>query len=178
MSKSFFRLTIFSTARNGFFLLSGCHESLVLYFFSFPTVENRFPPDDEQILKNTNSVRSVYSFKFQSSTRNFPFFSRYVQLQQMLKVILSSFKNLRGIVRRAKVGIGAKSVFTDSCDYVVKADSSSKIFQPTKWLFSIFLQLHLTTEAMGTGGLRAYSLSHSDKVNAGAKPAKCTSASL
>ena len=36
----------------------------------------------------------------------------------------------------------------------------------------------LTTEALGTGGLRAYSLSHSDKVNAGAKPAKCTSASL
>lgn len=36
----------------------------------------------------------------------------------------------------------------------------------------------LTTEAMGIGGLRAYSLSHSDKVNAGAKPAKCTSASL
>ena len=33
----------------------------------------------------------------------------------------------------------------------------------------------LTTEAMGTGGLRAYSLSHSDKANAGAKPAKCTS---
>ena len=29
----------------------------------------------------------------------------------------------------------------------------------------------LTTEAMGTGGLRAYSLSHSDKVNAGAKAA-------
>ena len=36
----------------------------------------------------------------------------------------------------------------------------------------------LTTEAMGTGGLREHSLSHSDKANAGAKPAKCTSASL
>ena len=41
-----------------------------------------------------------------------------------------------------------------------------------------FSNLLLTTEAMGTGGLRAYSLSHSDKANAGAKPAKCTSASL
>jgi hypothetical protein len=41
-----------------------------------------------------------------------------------------------------------------------------------------FFGLLPTTEAMGTGGLRAYSLSHSDKVNAGAKPAKCTSASL
>ena len=41
-----------------------------------------------------------------------------------------------------------------------------------------FFGLRTTTEAMGTGGLRAYSLSHGDKVNAGAKPAKCTSASL
>ncbi|MCE5330784.1 MAG: hypothetical protein LLF95_01450 [Bacteroidales bacterium] len=32
----------------------------------------------------------------------------------------------------------------------------------------------ITTEAMGTGGLRERSLSHSDKVNAGAEPAKCT----
>ena len=36
----------------------------------------------------------------------------------------------------------------------------------------------LTTEAMGTGDLRAVSLSQSDQVKAGAKPAKCTSASL
>jgi hypothetical protein len=42
----------------------------------------------------------------------------------------------------------------------------------------LFLGLQLTTEAMGTGGLREHSLSHRDKVNAGAKPAKCTSASL
>jgi hypothetical protein len=44
--------------------------------------------------------------------------------------------------------------------------------------FFLFFGLLVTTEAMGTGGLRAYSLSHSDKANAGAKPAKCTSASL
>jgi hypothetical protein len=50
----------------------------------------------------------------------------------------------------------------------------SKVFH----IYFIFFGLLLTTEAMGTGGLRAYSLSHSDKVNAGAKPAKCTSASL
>ena len=35
----------------------------------------------------------------------------------------------------------------------------------------------LTTEAMGIGGLREHLLSWNDKVNAGAKPAKCTSAS-
>ena len=54
--------------------------------------------------------------------------------------------------------------------------SSLKLYAILVSLF--FLNLLLTTEAMGTGGLRAYSLSHSDKVNAGAKPAKCTSASL
>ncbi len=42
----------------------------------------------------------------------------------------------------------------------------------------IFLLCCLTTEAMGLGGLRANFLSQSDKVNAGAKPAKCTEASL
>ena len=40
-----------------------------------------------------------------------------------------------------------------------------------------FLLLPLTTEAMGIGGLREHSLSWNDKVNAGAKTAKCTSAS-
>jgi hypothetical protein len=33
------------------------------------------------------------------------------------------------------------------------------------------------TMSIGTGGLRAYFLSWNDKGNAGAKPAKCTSAS-
>jgi hypothetical protein len=41
----------------------------------------------------------------------------------------------------------------------------------------IFFELPLTTEAMGIGGLREYSLSWNDKVNAGAKPPECTSAS-
>jgi hypothetical protein len=53
-----------------------------------------------------------------------------------------------------------------------------KDFSATNLSSSFFLLWLVTTEAMGTGGLRAYSLSHSDKVNAGAKPAKCTSASL
>ena len=65
-SRKIFRLIILSTARNGFFLLSGCHESLVLYFFSFPAVEKQFPPDDEQILKKPNSIRYVF---FKNSNR-------------------------------------------------------------------------------------------------------------
>jgi len=35
-----------------------------------------------------------------------------------------------------------------------------------------FLLCRLTTEAMGTGGLRERSLSWNDKANAGAKPTK------
>jgi hypothetical protein len=45
-------------------------------------------------------------------------------------------------------------------------------------VFFLFLVCHLTTKAMGVGGLRTYSLSQSDKVNAGANPAKSTEASL
>ena len=44
-------------------------------------------------------------------------------------------------------------------------------------LVCVFLHLAVTTEAMGTGGLRENSLSWNDTVNAGAKPAECTSAS-
>jgi hypothetical protein len=40
-----------------------------------------------------------------------------------------------------------------------------------------FYGLLLTTEAMGIGGLRTVSLSHSEKVKAGVKTAKCTSTS-
>jgi hypothetical protein len=73
--------------------------------------------------------------------------------------------------------VGAKSPIFTLVIQVDETDSSSRIFQPNKVALFHFLMLPITTEAMGTGGLRAYSLSHSDKVNAGAKTAKCTSAS-
>ncbi len=53
---------------------SSRNEQSQSYFFHFNAPKTRFQPECEQILKNTNSVRSVYSFKFQSSTRNLPFF--------------------------------------------------------------------------------------------------------
>jgi len=56
----------------------------------------------------------------------------------MIKVILFSFENLRGIVRRSKVEILANSVATDLSIYVVKVDSSSKIIQSNKVAFSFF----------------------------------------
>ena len=52
-----------------------------------------------------------------------------------------------------------------------------KDFLTNKSVFFLFLLWLLTTEAMGIGGLREHSLSWNDKVNAGAKTAKCTSAS-
>ena len=51
-SRFFFRLTIFSTARNVFFLLSGCHESLVLYFFLFQQSKSNFRPTMSKFWKN------------------------------------------------------------------------------------------------------------------------------
>ena len=41
-----------------------------------------------------------------------------------------SIENLRGIVRRAKVGKSANSVVTDLSGYGTEADSSSRIFHP------------------------------------------------
>ena len=49
-----------------------------------------------------------------------------------------SLENLRGIVRQAKVRKSANSVVTDLSGYVTKADSSSKIFQPTSLSFFFF----------------------------------------
>ena len=86
-------------------------------------------------------------------------------------------KNLRGIVRKAEVRKSTNSVVTESSSRVTKRAVRQR-FYPKLQNRLFFLLLPLTTEAMGTGGLRAYSLSHSDKVNAGAKTAKCTSASL
>ena len=71
-----------------------------------------------------------------------------------------------------------KSVKSKLSVYVNENGQFLKDFSIQICLFFPFQLCPLTTEAMGTGGLRAYSLSHSDKVNAGAKPAKCTSASL
>ncbi len=78
MSKSFFfRLTIFTTARNGFCLLSGCHESLVLYFFLFQQSKTTFRPTTSQCREIriqfvqfivSNSNRPIAISRFQSSS--------------------------------------------------------------------------------------------------------------
>ena len=73
----FFCLTIFTTARNGFCLLSGCQESLVLYFLLFQQSKTTFHPRTSQcreiriqfvqfIVSNSN-VQSQFPV-FQSSS--------------------------------------------------------------------------------------------------------------
>ena len=90
-----------------------------------------------------------------------------------LKSLFSSFENLRGIVcPKSKVCQNRKVCLCRKKGQFLK-DFSIQIC-----LFFPFQLCPLTPEAMGTGGLRERSLSHSDKVNAGAKAAECTSASL
>ena len=59
---------------------------------------------------------------------------------------------------------------------VEKSGQFVKDFIPNSRIVFSFLLCRLTPEAMGIGGLRERSLSPSDKVNAGAKTAECTSA--
>ena len=88
--------------------------------------------------------------------------------------VFSSLENLRGIVRQAKVRKSANSVVTDSLSRVTKRTVRQRFFSNNKVALFHFLLLHITTEAMGLGGLRANFLSWNDKGNAGAKTAKST----
>ena len=121
---------------------------------------NHFQPANPESLTNQKSpIRSL------------------VVIVLKLKSQLSSFENLRGIVRPQKLS-EVKSLSKPKSLSMSTSGQFLKDFSIQICLFFPFQLCPLTTEAMGTGGLRAYSLSHSDKANAGAKPAKCTSASL
>jgi hypothetical protein len=130
----------------------------VEYVFSLS--ENHFQPASLESMTNQKSpIRSL------------------VVIVPKLKSQLSSFENLRGIVRPLKLS-EVESLSKPKSLFMSTSGQFLKDFSIQICLFFPFQLCPLTTEAMGTGGLRAYSLSHSDKVNAGAKPAKCTSASL
>ena len=73
-----------------------------------------------------------------------------------------------------KVVRSQKSAKPEKSVYVEKKGQFLKDFSIQICLFFPFQLCPLTTEAMGIGGLRERSLSHSDKVNAGAKTAKST----
>ena len=153
MSKSFFfRLTIFTTARNGFCLLSGCHESLVLYFFLFQQSKTTFRPTTSQCREILIQVFQfiVYCFKFQSSTRNFPFF-------QSLRPVATNAKSYSVFLLKSarncplsKSCPKSKSLSNDKSQSMSqKRTVRQRFFNQQSGSFFIFLQLHLTTEAMG-----------------------------
>ena len=69
--------------------------------------------------------------------------------QSKSKSQILSLENLRGIVHRAKTRKPANSVVTEQSKSPEKADSSSKIFQPNKSVFFVFLLWAITAKAMG-----------------------------
>ena len=130
----------------------------VEYVFSLRKPFSAGKPGKSDKSEVTNSIFSGHSSKAEKST----FFLR---------------KSARNCPP-AKVVRSQKSAKPEKSVYVEKKGQFLKDFSKQICLFFPFQLCPLTTEAMGTGGLRAYSLSHSDKANAGAKPAKCWSASL
>ena len=169
------------------------------FFLCFCRCQNHFQPANEQILIKPKLFRQVFflveptktdfcpkaskftlihfQFVFKLSNRHTQIFGRYLSQLQKLKVQFFPLKSARNCppYKCPKVSKFAITKLVYSCR---KSGQFVKDFSVTESVFFLFLLWLLTTEAMGTGGLRAYSLSHSDKVNAGAKPAKCTSASL
>ncbi len=81
--------------------------------------------------------------------------------------VFSSFYNLRGIVRRAKLEQRANSVATEKSKSRVVADSSSKIFHANKVALYFFLLLHITAElwAMAVCGSKTAGIHVSQPMN-------------
>ena len=75
-----------------------------------------------------------------------------------LKSQLSSFENLRGIVRPQKLS-EVKSLSKVNCLSMSKSGQFVKDFSTNESVFFLFLLCRITTEAMGLGGLRANFLS-------------------
>ena len=98
-------------ARNGFSLLSGCRRDSFLSF-SFLTVWMHFQPASPESLTIPESpIRSL------------------VAIVPKLKSQLSSFENLRGIVRPKKLSEVESLSRVNCLSMWKKKDSSSKIFQ-------------------------------------------------
>ena len=129
----------------------------VEYVFSLRKPLSTGKPGKSDKSEVTNSVFSGHSSKAEKST----FFLR---------------KSARNCPP-AKVVRSRKSVISKLSVYVEKRTVRQRFFNQRVCLFP-FLLCRITAQAMGAGGLRANSLSQSDKVNAGAKPANCSSASL
>ncbi len=152
-----------------------------IFIFLFSLSECTFSPQERKVSRSKQNMSFLCENHFQpanpeSLTNQKSPIRSLVVIVLKLKSQLSSFENLRGIVRPKKLSeVGSLSKV--NCLSMSKSGQFVKDFSTAKSVFFHFLLCRITTEAMGIGGLRERSLSHSDKVNAGAKPAKCTSVS-
>ena len=130
-SRKIFRLSTFTTARNGFSLFSGCQW--VCFFFSSSLFVNHFQPAKEQSLQKTNLV-FLYSIRKSPFPR---FRSLYVVVWKVISPIFFPLKSARNCPpsKRPKAN---KFNLTDKSKSREAADSSSKIFQQQIRLFPFF----------------------------------------
>ena len=95
-------------ARNGFSLLSGCRGDSFLLFFLFSLSECTFSPQERKVSRSKQNMSFLCENHFQLAnpesltTPDSPIRSLVVIVLK-LKSQLSSFENLRGIVRPKKL---------------------------------------------------------------------------
>ncbi len=132
-------------ARNGFSLFSGCRgDSFLSFLFSFLTVWMHFQPASEK--SQSKQVKYVFSLpanQFQPESQesltspDSPIRSLVVIVQK-LKSQISSFENLRGIVRTLKLSEVESLSKVNCLSMWNKKDSYSKIFQYKSVSFFLF----------------------------------------
>ena len=135
-SRKIFRLSTFTTARNGFSLFSGCPWvcfSFFLFVFSSGLLANHFQPANERSQQKVNLV-----FLYSNRKSPFPKFrSLYVVVWKVISPIFFPLKSARNCPpsKRPKA---SKFSLTDKSKSREEADSSSKIFQQQIRLFPFF----------------------------------------
>ena len=162
-SKKLFCKPFSRQARNGFSLLSGCRGDSFLFFFLFSLSECTFSPQKRKVSRRKQNMSFLCKNHFQLAnpesltTPDSPIRSLVVIVLK-LKSQLSSFENLRGIVRPLKLS-EVKSLSKPKSLSMSKKGQFLKDFSIQICLFFPFQLCPLTTEAMGLGGLRANFLS-------------------
>ena len=123
-------------ARNGFSLFSGCRGDSYLLFFHFSLSECTFSPQKRKVSRSKQNMSFLCENHFQPAnlesliTPNSPTRSLVVIVPK-LKSQLSSFENLRGIVRPQKLSevkslSKPKSLFMSQNGQFVKDFSANK----------------------------------------------------
>ena len=130
----------------------GLSREFCFIFFLFQPSKTTFRPTTSQCREILIQVFQfiVYCFKFQSSTRNFPFF-------QSLRPVATNAKSYSVFLLKSarncppsKSCPKSKSLSNDKSQSMSqKRTVRQRFFNQQSGSFFIFLQLHLTTEAMG-----------------------------